>query len=68
MSPDDAEWNEALDDAVIYQAATQRFINLYIDTHCGLSTFIPNSKADLTYKNYNALEWYDKVAQYIPVM
>lgn len=67
LSPDDTEWNKALDNAVIYCAYMPRFISVYIESHCGLATFIQNSTQDMAFRNYNNLEWFRNVARYQPL-
>lgn len=51
------EIQEALDDCVLYNAATPYFISFPITTHCGLSMYLPsdgNSTLDIYYRS---LEW-----------
>lgn len=57
-----ADFNNALDDVVIYKAATPQFWEiLTIDHHSGLSTFIPNESQANKY-HYDNLQWADDVA------
>ena len=61
-------WQKAIDDVVIYKAATAKLIGgTPIKTHCGLSTYIMPDEIHATYKNYNSLSWYNDVAQYQPL-
>jgi hypothetical protein len=51
----------ALDDAVLYKAGLPMMGNVYINTNCGLSTYVLRSAADITRKNYQYLDWYHNV-------
>lgn len=54
---DMTDYNEAMSDCVLYNAATDTFINFDIRTHCGLSMYLPadgNSELDEFYKT---LSW-----------
>ena len=54
---DMADYNKAMSDCVLYNAATDTFINFDIRTHCGLSMYLPadgNSELDEFYKT---LSW-----------
>ncbi len=54
---DMAGYNKAMSDCVLYNAATDTFINFDIRTHCGLSMYLPadgNSELDEFYKT---LSW-----------
>lgn len=54
---DMTEYNKAMSDCVLYNAATDTFINFDIRTHCGLSMYLPadgNSELDEFYKT---LSW-----------
>lgn len=64
---------EALDDAVIYKAATPyiwegahdwygRDLEVKLDSHCGLSTYILQASESAATFNYNTLDWYSDVA------
>ena len=54
-------WDDALDNCIMYASATPRLWNrLYIEHHCGLSTYIP-AEGDTSIKNYNTLKWYTDV-------
>lgn len=53
------EWHQALDDVVMWCASTPQAIGSFdIDTYCGLGSHAPRSAADLTYRSYDALQWY----------
>lgn len=54
---DMTDYNKAMSDCVLYNAATDTFINFGIRTHCGLSMYLPadgNSELDEFYKT---LSW-----------
>ena len=54
---DMTDYNKAMSDCVLYNAATDTFINFDIRTHCGLSMYLPadgNSELDEFYKT---LSW-----------
>lgn len=54
---DMADYNKTMSDCVLYNAATDTFINFDIRTHCGLSMYLPadgNSELDEFYKT---LSW-----------
>lgn len=54
---------DAMDDAVLYKAATPTvFGSIYLDAHCGLSSFILRTPEDAMTKGYNRLQWYHDVA------
>lgn len=62
LSPDDsAALLEALDGCVIYKAATPEFMLDYsgfrIDTHCGLSMYLPSEGSSALDATYRELEW-----------
>lgn len=58
-----AEFDAALSDVVLYEAATPRLWNqIDINEHSGLSTFIMESDARFTLKNYDQLDWFVDVA------
>ncbi len=62
-----AEAAAALDDAVVYSAATPwiwegHYSQVELKSHCGLSTHILRSPQDAAQYNYNQLEWYADVA------
>ena len=57
LEEDMADYNKAMSDCVLYNAATDTFINFDIRTHCGLSMYLPadgNSELDEFYKT---LSW-----------
>lgn len=65
--------SEALGNAVVYSAATPYiwekdadhpwdYYQVKIDRHCGLTTYIPSSQADLDNYGYSQLEWATDVA------
>lgn len=57
------EWDKALNDVVVYSAATARLWNeLPINAHCGLSTYIMKSEQDALTKGYNTTSWFVDVA------
>ncbi len=67
-SPLYATWQSAIDNAVIYKAATETLLGgTQIRCHGGLSTYIMPDKLHASYKNYNTLSWYQDVAQYQPL-
>lgn len=56
-------WRRALDDAVIYEAATPYLWNrLAVEHHCGLSTYMLRTEDAAGTKNYNTLSWWNDVA------
>ena len=56
------EWENALNDAVIYKASTPYMWNqLKLEYHCGLSTYILKDSTDYTTKGYNQLQWWSDV-------
>lgn len=56
------EWNEVVDECVIYKASTPYIWGrLPIDAHCGLSTYILPPDGDPTFKGYDTLSWYARV-------
>ena len=62
-----AEALSALDDAIVYSAATPwiwkgHYSQVEIKKHCGFSTYILNSPSDAGKYNYNRLAWYADVA------
>ncbi len=58
-----AEFEGAMDEAIIYKAATPKLWNsLPLTYHCGLSTYILRDAASASYKNYDTLSWYADVA------
>lgn len=62
-----AEWQDALEAAVSYEAATPRIFNtLTIHHHCGLSTYVARTPADLETRGYSGLQWATKVATALP--
>lgn len=44
----------ALDECIVYKAATEKFISITIDRFCGLSSYLPNGNYDAFYKK---LKW-----------
>lgn len=53
-----ARWNRALQNVVMYSAATPYLWNsLPLDAHCGLSTYILRNQSYASNFNYNKLEW-----------
>lgn len=65
---DYANWQTALSNCIIYEAATPTlWQELNIDTHCGLSTYIFTSADDeiAANRNYNTLSWYNDVVSYL---
>ena len=62
-----AAWKDALGRSVTYAAATPAiFSTLKIARHCGLSTFVVKSAADMSDKNYYRLQWAADVAATLP--
>ena len=62
------EWEIALNNAVLYTAATERLRGgTSIKSHCGLSTYILSSETSSTVKNYDTLAWFNDVAQFQPL-
>ena len=60
------KWNAALNDVVLYKAATPMLWNTTpIIKHSGFSTYILNKESDATNtsRNYNNLSWYADVAE-----
>lgn len=60
-----ANWVEALERTVVYQAATPAIKMVYtypVNAHCGLTTYILRSTGDAYKNNYNTLDWYADVA------
>jgi len=55
-------FNNALADAVLFDAATPFLRRVPINNHCGMSTYILRDSQSNTYKNYNELSWYRDVA------
>ena len=51
------EFHEALDKCVLYKAATEKFIGLEINEHCGLSMYLPYAGYDYLNTFYKTLEW-----------
>lgn len=52
-----ASFTEALSRAVIYKAATERFLNITIKKYSGLSTYIPNPEYVYLNNFYKTLRW-----------
>ncbi len=59
------EWNKAYDNVVIYRASTPKLYLIDLERFTGMSTFIPTSEAQQTFRNYNTLSWYRDVARYL---
>lgn len=58
-------WKRALDDAVVFQGATERInmVNRYnVNRHCGLTTHILFTPGDASKQAYSQLKWYRDVA------
>lgn len=56
-------WQRAIDNVVIYKAATPYMWNqLKLTHHSGLSTFILNSASNCSTKGYDQLQWWNDVA------
>jgi len=51
------EFHEALDNCVLYRAATEKFMELAINEHCGLSMYLPYAGYDYLNTFYKTLEW-----------
>lgn len=58
-------WTTAYYDVVVYHASTPRLYDIDMKRFTGMSTFIPSSAAQLTYRNYDSLSWYKDVACYL---
>lgn len=62
-APSVAAWNKALEDAVVFQAATPWIFNtISVAHHCGLTTYILRRPSDALNKGYCNLRWYHNVA------
>lgn len=62
------EWEIALNNAVLYAAATERLRGgTTIKSHCGLSTYILSSETSSTVKNYDTLAWFNDISQFQPL-
>lgn len=58
-----AAFRRAMDEAVIYKAATPKLWNVVpLTYHCGLSTYILRNSESVNNKNYDTLSWYADVA------
>ena len=58
-------WSQALDDAVIYAAATPTvFEQIQLTYHSGLACGIPKDHAEAEQKGYTALKWWVDVASH----
>lgn len=56
-------WQNAMNDVVVYHAATPKLWNTIVLTDfTGLSTFIPRNEGETTLRNYDSLAWYKQVA------
>lgn len=49
--------NEALDECILYKAATPKFIDLPINSHCGISMYLPYKSRTYLNTFYKTLEW-----------
>ena len=49
--------DDALNDCVVYKAATEKFFNLELKSVCGLSMFLPSSGNSDLNKFYKSLSW-----------
>lgn len=57
-----ARWRDGLRNTVIFQAHSSHVWSYTtITRHCGLSTFIPFTDADLTLDGYNELQWPQRI-------
>lgn len=54
---DMADYNKAMSDCVLYNAATDTFINFDIRTHCGLSMYLPADRNSELDEFYKTLSW-----------
>ncbi len=62
-----ARWQQVLDRAVPYRAATDRIFNsLAINTHCGLSTYVLLEPSDMAVSGYEQLRWATDVSSALP--
>lgn len=57
-------FDEALDKAVIYNKATEKFISITIKEHCGLSTYLQSRGSDYLDRYYRTLKW-NKATGYV---
>ncbi|MBE6306353.1 MAG: hypothetical protein E7084_01685 [Bacteroidales bacterium] len=62
-TPDEyIQLTETLNKVVPYKAASRRFLNITIDTYCGLSSYIPGSSNDsIVEEFYNNLQWSQRI-------
>lgn len=51
----------ALNEAVIYKAADDKFLGLIINNYCGLSCYIPGCADEITEEYYSQLKWYNRI-------
>lgn len=51
------ELDEALAECVIYNEATDSFLNIKINEHCGFSCYIPNHGSNYLNEFYKKLQW-----------
>lgn len=59
----------AIDDCVIYKANTDYYYSVYarpVNTHSGLTIYVPQSSYTVMNAYYKTLKWYDKVTPYVP--
>lgn len=62
-----AQWRKALDNVVVYKAATPKvFSTLTISRHSGLSTGLIREPADMTTLGYSDLQWASDAASALP--
>ena len=60
------KWNLAYQDVVEYENATPYLWNrIPLEQFTGMSTYIARGEADMTYRGYNTLKWYETVAKYL---
>lgn len=56
-------WNRAYANVVTYKMSTPKlWDSISLSNFTGISTYIPRTVADMTYRNYNTLDWYTDVA------
>lgn len=59
-------WKEAYGKVVTFYRATPMLWNrISLEKFTGMSTFIMRTENDATYRNYNTLDWYKDVAEYL---
>ena len=52
-----AEFKRALDQAIVYKAATDIFLDIDIERYSGLSTYLPRTQYKLLNNFYKTLKW-----------